>query len=317
MARNDAGPEDEAAKRRRIRRLRNLIIFVPLSTILVLLITCIFLGISLYMAKRELREVRAAIGTTAAAAAPEDLESTETGGDAALYTVTGIDESRRTQIRDGERTEEDEGVRRVYLTFDDGPSGNTNRILDILADYDVKATFFVVGKEEEEYQALYKRIVEEGHTLAMHSYSHKYHEIYQSVESYSEDLSRLQEFLYETTGVWCRYCRFPGGSSNTVSRVDMHELIAYLDEQDMSYFDWNISSGDAGSSYIGKDEIIRNCTARLREYDEAIILMHDAADKNSTVQALPGLIETIQAMDDTKLVPITDDTERIHHISND
>lgn len=97
----------------------------------------------------------------------------------------------------------------------------------------------------------------------------------------------------------------------------MHDLIAYLDEQDMSYFDWNISSGDAASSYISPQDIIRNCTVKLPEYDEAIILMHDAAGKNSTVEALPKLIETIQAMEDTKLVPITDDTERVHHISND
>ena len=97
----------------------------------------------------------------------------------------------------------------------------------------------------------------------------------------------------------------------------MHELIDYLDDQDMSYFDWNISSGDAASSYIGPADIIRNCTVKLREYDEAIILMHDASNKNSTVEALPGLIETIQAMEDTKILPITDDTERIHHISND
>ena len=97
----------------------------------------------------------------------------------------------------------------------------------------------------------------------------------------------------------------------------MHELIAYLDDQDMSYFDWNISSGDATNVYLSPAEIIRNCTANLREYSEAIILMHDASNKNSTVEALPKLIETIQAMEDTKIVPITDDTERIHHISND
>ena len=94
-------------------------------------------------------------------------------------------------------------------------------------------------------------------------------------------------------------------------------MIAYLDDQDMSYFDWNISSGDATSSYLSASTIVRNCTANLKEYDEAIILMHDASDNNSTVEALPKLIETIQAMEDTKIVPITDDTERIHHISND
>ncbi|MBD5513504.1 MAG: polysaccharide deacetylase [Lachnospiraceae bacterium] len=316
MAQSDAEQEAELAKRKRIRRLRNLIIFVPLSTILVLLITCIFLGISLYITKKELQEAKSAIAA-AGGTQTVSVDNTQASGDPLLYTTIGVDEFERTGIDGEDQSEEDTNVRKVYLTFDDGPSSNTNRILDILAEYDVKATFFVVGKEEEEYQALYKRIVDEGHTLAMHSYSHKYNEIYQSLESYSADLSKLQEFLYDTTGVWCRYCRFPGGSSNTVSRVDMHELIAYLDEQDMSYFDWNISSGDAMSSSLSPEEIIRNCTAKLKNYDEAIILMHDAAEKNSTVRALPELIETIQSMEDTKILPITDDTERIHHISND
>ena len=317
MAQSDAEQEAELAKRKRIRRLRNLIIFVPLSTILVLLITCIFLGISLYITKKELHEAKSAIEAAAGGTQTVSVDNTQASGEPLLYTTIGVDEFERTRIDGEDQSEENTGIRKVYLTFDDGPSSNTNRILDILAEYDVKATFFVVGKEEEGYQALYKRIVDEGHTLAMHSYSHKYNEIYQSLESYSADLSKLQEFLYDTTGVWCRYCRFPGGSSNTVSRVDMHELIAYLDEQDMSYFDWNISSGDAMSSSISPEEIIRNCTAKLKNYDEAIILMHDASEKNSTVRALPELIEKIQAMEDTKILPITDDTERIHHISND
>lgn len=326
MAQTDAEQEARLQKKRRLRRLRMLIIIVPLSTILILMALCIFLGIRLHMVKKELREVRAAAAVSVLGGQADaeitgdsetDTEDTETDAEPSLYTVSGVDEFKRTDIAGGDSSEEDADIRKVYLTFDDGPSSNTNRILDILAEYDVKATFFVVGKEEEEYQSLYKRIVEEGHTLAMHSYSHKYNEIYQSVESFSLDLRRLQEFLYNTTGVWCRYCRFPGGSSNTVSRVDMHDLIAYLDEQDMSYFDWNISSGDAANSYISPQEIIRNCTVKLQQYDEAIILMHDAANKNSTVEALPKLIETIQAMEDTKLVPITDDTERVHHISND
>ena len=319
MAQTDAGQDDELAQRKRIRRRLRLLMFIVLfSTTLILTILCVFLGVRLRMIKKELRDTLAMIDEMSAMDRMEDTEEyTVNQAEAALYTVSGVDESKRTEVSGKDSVQEDEGVRKVYLTFDDGPSSNTGRILDILADYDVKATFFVVGKEEEEYQALYKRIVEEGHTLAMHSYSHKYNEIYQSVESYSADLSRLQEFLYDTTGVWCRYCRFPGGSSNTVSRVDMHELIAYLDDQDMSYFDWNISSGDAVNSYISSSDIVRNCTANIYKYDEAIILMHDAAEKNSTVEALPRLIEAIQAMDDTKIVPITDDTERIHHISND
>ena len=319
MAQTDAGQEVQLAKRRRIRRLKRLIIVVPFSTILILAVVCLFLGIRLHTVKKELKEALARLETISVIDQTGVENDLKEDAETSLYTVSGVDESSRGTAGAGIQAvqEEEPDVRKVYLTFDDGPSNNTGRILDILADYDVKATFFVVGKEEEEYQALYKRIVDEGHTLAMHSYSHRYHEIYQSVESYSADLSKLQEFLYDTTGVWCRYCRFPGGSSNTVSRVDMHELITYLDEQDISYFDWNISSGDASSGYISPENIVRNCMAHLAEYDEAMILMHDAYEKKTTVEALPALIEAIQAMKDTKIVPISDDTEPIHHISND
>lgn len=315
MAEIDA---EQEARQKRFRLMKRLLVIVPLSTILILFCLCLILGIRLHYVKKELRELQSRVETMAQVNESVGGEETQTTGSTEAYTTSGVDESRRAQMGTEEETaDEEEGVRKVYLTFDDGPSSNTGRILDILAEYNVKATFFVVGKEEEKYQPLYNRIVDEGHTLAMHSYSHKYYEIYQSKESYVEDLTKLQEFLYDTTGVWCRYCRFPGGSSNTVSKVDMHELIAYLDEQDMTYFDWNIVSGDASNDPISSGEIIRNCTRRLGEFDEAIILMHDAAEKDSTVEALPGLIEQIQAMEDTVIVPITDDTEPIHHISND
>lgn len=314
MAGSDA---EQEARLKRFRLMKRLLVIVPLSTILILFCLCVILGVRLHYVKKELHELQSRVEVMAQVNEPVDAAGEQTTESTQAYTASGVDESRRTQIDVQEEDEEEEGVRKVYLTFDDGPSSNTGRILDILAEYDVKATFFVVGKEEERYLPLYNRIVDEGHTLAMHSYSHKYYEIYQSKESYVEDLTRLQEFLYDTTGVWCRYCRFPGGSSNTVSKVDMHELIEYLDEQDMTYFDWNIVSGDATSDYISSGDIIRNCTRKLGEFDEAIILMHDAAEKDSTVEALPGLIEQIQAMEDTKIVPITDDTEPIHHISND
>lgn len=314
MAEIDA---EQEARLKRFQLMKRLLVIVPLSTILILLCLCMILGIRLHYVKKELRKLQTRIETMSAVSESVDTAEIQTTGSTEAYTSSGVDESGRIEIDMQENAGEEEGIRKVYLTFDDGPSSNTGRILDILAEYDVKATFFVVGKEDETYQPLYNRIVEEGHTLAMHSYSHKYQEIYQSKESYVQDLTKLQEFLYDTTGVWCRYCRFPGGSSNKVSKVDMHELIEYLDEQDMTYFDWNIVSGDATSDYISSGDIIRNCMRRLGEFDEAIILMHDAAEKDSTVEALPGLIEQIQAMENTKIVPITDDTEPIHHISND
>ena len=305
-------------RRRRVRLLKKLIIIVPLSMILILFVLCMILGIRLYFVTKELRDLRSQIETTAVIEQTDTLEDTIDSDTLVSSVATAAEEAEGAEEAVvNAMAEEEDGARKVYLTFDDGPSSNTDRILDILAEYDVKATFFVVGKEEEKYRPLYNRIVQEGHTLGMHSYSHKYNEIYQSVDSYAEDLCKLQEFLYDMTGVRCRYCRFPGGSSNSVSNVDMHDLIGYLDERNMVYFDWNVSSGDAASGYISPEEIVANCTGNLESFDEAIILMHDASNKNSTVEALPKLIETIQAMEDTKIVPISDDTEPIHHISND
>jgi peptidoglycan/xylan/chitin deacetylase (PgdA/CDA1 family) len=317
MAENDAERE---ARRRRVRMLKKLIIIIPLSTILILFVLCVILSIRLYCVSKELRELRTQINTTPVMLQVNSVEApaAEPADDTDADSVSPTDSREQDETAGQDETEDQyEAAHQVFLTFDDGPSSNTGRILDILAEYDVKATFFVVGKEEDKYQALYKRIVDEGHTLGMHSYSHVYDEIYQSVDSYAADLTKLQDFLYDTTGVRPRYCRFPGGSSNTVSDVDMHELIAYLDDRDMEYFDWNISSGDAASSYISPEDIIRNCTGNISSFHEAMILMHDASNKDSTVEALPKLIETIQAMEDTKIVPITDQTEPIHHISND
>lgn len=204
------------------------------------------------------------------------------------------------------------GMRKVYLTFDDGPSRNTDKILDILNEYGVKATFFVVGKEGFEEQ--YQRIVAEGHTLAMHSYSHKYQEIYQSLDSYVEDLNKIQSYIYEMTGETSRIVRFPGGSSNSVSRVDMHELISYLNQHDITYYDWNVSSADAGKGYISAGQITSNVMNNVMKYDSAIILMHDSADRNSTVEALPTIIEKILESENTVLLPISDETTPIQHI---
>ncbi|MDE7284231.1 MAG: polysaccharide deacetylase [Lachnospiraceae bacterium] len=306
---------------------KGLLNFIIVLLILIPTALSVFLVIRLNTVQKELEELQAQVKeaeTVNSTRILEDEAVFEAGTEEFqnIYTADSVDVSRRDSIGMNEPDSQEsilpEGnIRKVYLTFDDGPSSNTGRILDILAEYDVKATFFVVGKEDEKYKALYNRIVEEGHTLGMHSYSHKYDEIYQSVDSYAQDLSKLQEFLYDTTGVWCRYCRFPGGSSNTVSRVDMKELIAYLDEQDITYFDWNIASGDASSSYISADAILYNCIRQIPKFDECIILMHDASNKNTTVQALPTLIEKILAMEDTIIVPITEDTELIQHISNE
>ena len=246
---------------------------------------------------------------------PVEVTSAEKSSLSEIPGAEGMDVDYATIDVSGAQNPEDiEGTRYVYLTFDDGPSTYTNEILDILAEYDVKATFFVCGKPNAKYTESYKRIVNEGHTLGMHSYSHKYSDIYSSFEAFKADLDKLRIFLYETTGVWSKYYRFPGGSSNTVTQVDIHELIDYLDSSEVTFYDWNVSAGDdrAGAN---KDTIYANIVNNVPNFKHCIVLMHDAADKKSTVEALPQIIEAIQGMDDTVIVPITDDTLPVQHIS--
>lgn len=212
-----------------------------------------------------------------------------------------------------ETDEEAESVRKVLLTFDDGPSENTDRILDILQAYGVKATFFVVGKNG--YDAEYQRIVNEGHTLGMHSYSHVYSKIYQDLDSFEEDLTLLQNQLRQVTGITCRYFRFPGGSSNTVSNVEMTDLIQYLTEQGITYIDWNISSEDAaGANTV--EEIVSNVLTQIDNSpaETLVVLFHDSSDKDATVEALPVIIESLQKMEDIRIVPMSDGVNPIQHV---
>jgi peptidoglycan/xylan/chitin deacetylase (PgdA/CDA1 family) len=225
--------------------------------------------------------------------------------------IAAVEVQENTHKWDG-KGDSSNGIRRVYLTFDDGPSTNTDRILDILAQYGVKATFFVVGKEG--YTDQYRRIVEDGHTLAMHSYSHRYNEVYASLDSYKADLTKLHDYLYELTGEDCRFVRFPGGSSNTVSKVSMWDLIDYLESEDMVYFDWNVSSGDSTGGKKSVNQLTNNVLENIGKYNNAVVLFHDAAGKTTTVDALAGIIEKILESDNTVLLPISEDTVKVQHL---
>lgn len=203
-------------------------------------------------------------------------------------------------------------TKKVYLTFDDGPSLNTTEILDILAEYDVKATFFVVGREEEEYLDLYKRIVDEGHTIGIHSYSHVYSEIYASPEAYLEDIWKISDYIYDLTGVRSDFYRFPGGSSTTKMHGKLDLFKECLESCDLKYYDWNASANDSGVVLATKDEIVNNVINDLGYNESTIILFHDAFEKQSTVDALPEIIEYIQGMENTVILPISEGTELIH-----
>ena len=182
----------------------------------------------------------------------------------------------------------------VYLTFDDGPSDRTTEILDILKKYDIKATFFIIGKEGAKEQDILKRTADEGHTVGIHTYSHVYSSIYDSVESYLDDFYQTYKLIDDTTGVKPEIFRFPGGSINRYSSQDYEEIIAEMTRRGFTYYDWNASSGDASLSATA-NSVYNNTVRSSENKDRIILLMHDSVSKTYTVQALPGIIEYYKA----------------------
>lgn len=306
-----------------MQRLKKIIISVVIVGLMLPILCCIYLLCRLHTINGVLENLEQRLEEL-------DVRSQElqtvlqqmSAGEGATQQTTEAQEDRTTgnlpetdAVSDpSEKVTGQEVIHKVYLTFDDGPSIYTNDILDILDKYHVKATFFVVGKEGTDAQEALQRIVEEGHTLGMHSYSHKYKELYQSRDSFTTDFEQIRDYIYQATGVESLYYRFPGGSSNTVSEIDMHEFIDYLDSQGVEYYDWNVSSGDGGSRKLSTDTLLKNCTEDIGTRDTSIVLLHDSAEKPTTVEALPDIIENILARPDTVILPITENTRTVHHI---
>lgn len=205
--------------------------------------------------------------------------------------------------------------RKVYLTFDDGPSKNTAKILDVLDEYNIKATFFVVGKTDSYSKDIYKRIVDEGHSLGLHSYSHRYDIIYESLDNFQSDLFKLQDFLYEVTGYKSNIYRFPGGSGNEVTEEDIKVFIDFLNKNNITYFDWNVMNGDASSKGVTAGESYDNVINGAKIYRNSVVLMHDANNKASTVESLPHIIETLLE-EDVEILPLSNEVKPIQQIES-
>lgn len=203
----------------------------------------------------------------------------------------------------------------IYLTFDDGPGPYTEKLLDILDRYNVKATFFVTGYDDR-YNDVLKKEYEKGHTIGLHSFSHNYGLIYSSVDNYLNDLLKIQDKVKRYTGFESKIVRFPGGSSNTVSKKYapgiMSELTNKLNEMGYKYYDWNILSGDAGET-TDPNVIVKNVTNAIKENKENMVLMHDI--KPYTVDAIERIIH-YGLTNGYTFAPITMDTKEVHHNIN-
>lgn len=203
----------------------------------------------------------------------------------------------------------------IYLTFDDGPGQYTEELLNILDNYNIKATFFVTNQFPK-YQYLIKEEATRGHTIGVHTYSHLW-SVYSSVDEYMNDFNAMNTIIYNQTGKYAKIFRFPGGSSNTISRRYCLGIMTTLANKMISdgyqYYDWNMDSTDTASKNT-VDSIINNVKRSLKGNSYYIVLMHDI--KKNTIEALPTIIEYAKSIG-YNFKPITEETPIVHsHIAN-
>lgn len=184
----------------------------------------------------------------------------------------------------------------AYLTFDDGPSENTFKVLDILEENDIKATFFLVGSAiKKKNEDSLERMVHEGHTIGIHTYSHKCNEIYCSVERFLNDFNTVYQQIYDITGERVHIYRFPWGSNNSYSKNIKDALMEEMDRRGFTCYDWNVDTKDS----VGKPSaysILRNIRKDIKRQDHPIILMHDASVNDLSVQILPDVIKLLKEL---------------------
>ncbi len=207
-----------------------------------------------------------------------------------------------------ENTEEAGKV--AYLTFDDSVSENTEKILDILKENSVKATFFLTGKADP---AILKRMSEEGHTIGNHTMTHDYASIYKDSDGFWSDFYAEEEYIESVIGEKPVMMRFPGGSNNTVSnkynKNIMKQLIQEANEKGYAYIDWNVSAGDATGKPASKEDIVGNVINGAKNKDKIVVLMHQTKPKATTVEALPEIIRQLKAQG-YEILPLTESSFR-------
>lgn len=299
--------KEQRRRRNRINRIKTGIVLSILIWMVASMVAIVILSVQVVRLHHELESLSTVQG---------NVDTNQNAPDTQVERET--QENRKTVengINDPENLAGEGDIHKVYLTFDGGPDANTERLLDVLKRYGVKASFFVSGDSNEEMKPVYRRIMEEGHTLGMHSYTNRYSEVYASEEAFTKDLDRLSDYLEQVTGQKSVYYRFPGGSCNEISNVPMEDFARILNERNITYFDWNVSAGDTGEGYTVED-IVENVTTGAARYKTSVVLLHDGNDKSTTVEALGPLIEALEKMG-AEILPIDENTQVIQYVKAD
>ena len=280
MAQTDAVKKD---KRRR-RRLRLLLFATLFFSTVILMIVCVIMGIRLHTVKGELRDTLALLQDKTAVTdqAENAAQRTAEDAEASLYTVSGVEEYEKAGVAAEDAGEEaaDEQVRKVYLTFDDGPSSNTGRILDILADYDVKATFFVVGRNIPGNEELIRRMDEEGHLIGNHTYDHVKISGLSGQEA-CEQIEKTNRLIRRLTGSDAEFVRPPFGEWNKEMEYSFVMIPVLWDVDPKDWLTRNVS------------DIVRRVLEDTQSGD--IILLHDYYD--TSVEAALQIVDRLKEQD--------------------
>ena len=299
MTGNTVHAAEAAYRKKRVKRIKKIIVGTAIVLLLLPTIMCLFLLVKVHSLEKQNETITKVSDSGVVKAQEKEVKTTKAPKKASTAEPTI-------------KPTDDTTTKKVYLTFDDGPGSQTGKILDILKKNHVKATFFVTGKEDASSKKIYQRIVKEGHTLAMHSYSHIQDVIYDSKEAFEKDLKQINRCLYEATGVHTKFYRFPGGSSTQNTSLSIQNFIDVLKKNHYLYLDWNVISPDINNANATKEQVVTGVMQGVDAYDTAVVLMYDVADKPMTVKALPSIIKQIKAKN-YELLPVDESMILIQH----
>lgn len=299
MTGNTVHAAEAAYRKKRVKRIKKIIVGTAIVLLLLPTIMCLFLLVKVHSLEKQIETITKVSDSGVVKAQEKEVKTTKAPKKASTAEPTI-------------KPTDDTTTKKVYLTFDDGPGSQTGKILDILKKNHVKATFFVTGKEDASSKKIYQRIVKEGHTLAMHSYSHIQDVIYDSKEAFEKDLKQINRCLYEATGVHTKFYRFPGGSSTQNTSLSIQNFIDVLKKNHYLYLDWNVISPDINNANATKEQVVTDVMQGVDAYDTAVVLMYDVADKPMTVKALPSIIKQIKAKN-YELLPVDESMILIQH----
>ena len=304
---NISAQEQQRLRRARVNRIRRGIVITISSWMLLSFLAIIILTICLVCTNYKLSKMEDYVTLNQSLPSNATVVSTEMEEFDFSKVETGIDfEENMANSTDAHK---------VYLTCDCVPSDNTLELLAELRKYNIKATFFISAEAGTSQGDILQEIVADGHTSAMKSYSNQMSQVYASRMDFLNDYQEIHSYILSSTGVNCNYYRFPGGSGNEISNLNMAEFAQILKEHGVTYYDWNVSAGDASSDYTS-EQVVENVMNGVSQYKTSIVLLHDEATKSNTVAAIGPLRAALQEMG-AEVLPIDDDTILIQYIHED